>query len=199
MPPGDHDRQAFPRILLDDGEDLQRPAVMRAVRYAVIRPDVVPILRPAADARAIREPQPAPFRLFLRHFEAFSPPQSLDAFVIHRPAFPAQQPGDAPIPRPTFVPRAMNKLSRLSAPLGSPIEGQIRAQARWSRPIVRHPDSYPRSGGCQADVRRAVFDAKSSGQRRAWPPLRLEPEPQVSRRRSVRPSTRGQHRTPCDS
>ena len=65
--------------------------------------------------------------------------------------------------------------------------------------IVRHPDSYPRSGGCQADVRRAVFDAKSSGQRRAWPPLRLEPEPQVSRRRSVRPSTRGQHRTPCDS
>ena len=89
--------------------------------------------------------------------------------------------------------------SRLSAPLGRPIEGQIRAQARWSRPIVRHPDSYPRSGGCQADVRRAVFDAKSSGQRWAWPPLRLEPEPQVSTRRSTRPSTRGQHRTPCGS
>ena len=96
-------------------------------------------------------------------------------------------------------PRAMNKLSRLSAPLGRPIEGQIRAQARWSRPIVRHPDSYPRSGGCQAEVRRAVFDAKSSGQRWAWPPLRLEPEPQVSTRRSTRPSTRGQHRTPCGS
>ena len=101
--------------------------------------------------------------------------------------------------RRIFVPRAMNKLSRLSAPLGRPIEGQIRAQARWSRPIVRHPDSYPRSGGCQAEVRRAVFDAKSSGQRWAWPPLRLEPEPQVSTRRSTRPSTRGQHRTPCGS
>ena len=97
------------------------------------------------------------------------------------------------------APRAMNKLSRLSAPLGRPIEGQIRAQAQWSRPIVRHPDSYPRSGGCQAEVRRAVFDAKGSGQRWAWPPLRLEPEPQVSTRRSIRPSTRGQHRTPCGS
>ena len=63
----------------------------------------------------------------------------------------------------------------------------------------RHPDSYLRSGGCQAEVRRAVFDAKSSGQRWAWPPLRLEPEPQVSTRRSTRPSTRGQHRTPCGS
>ena len=82
QPPGDHDRQAFPRILLDDGEDLQRPAVMRAVRHEVIRPDVVPILRPVADARAIHEPQ------------------SLDSFVIHCPAFPAQKPGDAPIPIP---------------------------------------------------------------------------------------------------
>ena len=104
--------------------------------------------------------------------------------------------------RRSSAPRAMNKLnklSRLSAPLGRPIEGQIRAQAQWSRPIVRHPDSYPRSGGCQAEVRRAVFDAKGSGQRWAWPPLRLEPEPQVSTRRSIRPSTRGQHRTPCGS
>ena len=100
QPPGDHDRQAFPRILLDDGEDLQRPAVMRAVRHEVIRPDVVPILRPVADARAIHEPQSAPFRLFLQHFEAFPTPQSLDSFVIHCPAFPAQKPGDAPIPIP---------------------------------------------------------------------------------------------------
>ena len=88
------------RILLDDGEDLQRPAVMRAVRHEVIRPDVVPILRPVADARAIHEPQSAPFRLFLQHFEAFPTPQSLDSFVIHCPAFPAQKPGDAPIPIP---------------------------------------------------------------------------------------------------
>ena len=51
---------------LDDGEDLQGPAVMRAVRHAVIRSDVVPILGAAANAGAIREPQPAPFRLFLR-------------------------------------------------------------------------------------------------------------------------------------
>ena len=50
QPPGDHDRQAFSRILLDDGEDLQWPAVLRAVRHEVIRPDVVPILGAAANA-----------------------------------------------------------------------------------------------------------------------------------------------------
>ena len=76
---------------------------MRAVRHEVIRPDVVPILRTLANARAIRKPQPAPFRLFLRHFEAFSPPESFDSFVIHRPAFSAQEPGDAPIPIPPIL------------------------------------------------------------------------------------------------
>ena len=81
-----------------DGEDLQRPAVMRAVRHEVIRPDGVPILRTLANARAIRKPQPGPFWLFLRHFEAFSPPESFVAFVIHHPALPAQEPDDAPIP-----------------------------------------------------------------------------------------------------
>ena len=40
---------------------------------------------------------------------------------------------------------------------------------------------------------------RAQDKRWAWPPLRLEPEPQVSTRRSTRPSTRGQHRTPCGS
>ena len=101
--PGDDDRQAFPRILLDDGEKLQRSAVLRAIGDEVIRPDVVPIRRTLANARAIRKPQPAPFWLFLRHLEAVSPPESFDAFVIHRPAFPAQEPGDAPIPIPPIL------------------------------------------------------------------------------------------------
>ena len=85
QPPGDDDCQAFPRILLDDGEDLQRPAVLRAVRHEVIRPDVVPIRRPAADARTIREPQPTPFRLLLRHVEAFSTP-TVARFVCDSPS-----------------------------------------------------------------------------------------------------------------
>ena len=87
----------FARILLDDGEELQRSAVLRAIRHEVIRPDVVPIRRTLANARAIRKPQPAPFWLFLQHSEALSPPQPLDAFVIHRPAFPLQEPRDPSI------------------------------------------------------------------------------------------------------
>ena len=30
-------------------------------------------------------------------------PESFDSFVIHRPAFPAQEPGDAPIPIPPIL------------------------------------------------------------------------------------------------
>ena len=62
------------------------------------------------------------------------------------------------------------------------------------------------SSGLIPEERRVPGGSTSSCLRReglrttvAWPPLRLEPEPQVSTRRSIRPSTRGQHRTPCGS
>ena len=73
---------------------------MRPVRDKVIRPDVVPILGAAANARAIREPQAAPFRLFLWDCQPFSSPHPLHTFVIHVPPFPTQEPGDAPIALP---------------------------------------------------------------------------------------------------
>ena len=77
---------------------------------------------------------------------------------------------------------------------------ELGLKDRHGEPVVEVLDAAKRHiGELSAEVRRAVFDAKSSGQRWAWPPLRLEPEPQVSTRRSTRPSTRGQHRTPCGS
>ena len=76
---------------------------MRAVGHDVIRPDVVPILKTVTKARAIRTPQPAPWWLFSAHVEACSPPESFDAFVMHRPAFPAQESGEAPRPRPSIL------------------------------------------------------------------------------------------------
>ena len=58
---------------------------MRPRRQKVIRPHVVAIRRAATDARPIGEPQPAPFGLFLGHFQPFPAPQPLDPLVIHRP------------------------------------------------------------------------------------------------------------------
>jgi hypothetical protein len=43
------------------------------------------------DARTFIQPKTPPFRLFLRHFEALTPPQTFNPFVIHLPAFPAKQ------------------------------------------------------------------------------------------------------------
>ena len=84
QPPRDHDRQALPRILLHDREELQRAPVVRPVRDEVIGPDVVPIRRPTAHARPIRQPQTTALRLFPGHFQALPPPQPFHPLVISR-------------------------------------------------------------------------------------------------------------------
>ena len=53
--------------------------------------------RPESDARAIAQPQSAPFRLSLRHFEPLLPPDPFHALVVHLPAFDAQQVRDPTI------------------------------------------------------------------------------------------------------
>ena len=81
-PPRHDDRQTFPGVFIHDHQDLQDPPVMRPRRQKVIRPHVVAIRRAATDARPIGEPQPAPFGLFLGHFQPFPAPQPLDPLVI---------------------------------------------------------------------------------------------------------------------
>ena len=128
QPPGDHNRQTFPRILLDDGQDLQRSPVVRPRRQKVIRPHVEAIRGPATHTRPVGEPQPAPFGLFLGDFQPFPPPQPFDPFVIHRPPLPPQQPRDPPIPIP-------------------PIRGRQRDDPfHQPRLIIRHPRPMPVRG-----------------------------------------------------
>ena len=139
QPPRHHQRQTLARILLDDRQDLQGAPVVRARRHEVIRPHVVPIRRAAADARPVGEPQPASFGLFLRDFQAFSPPQPLDPLVIHAPAFSPQQPRDPSIPIPSILRRQGDD------PLHQPrlIRRHPRPMALGGPGVPEHPASPP--------------------------------------------------------
>ena len=109
QPPGDNQRETFPRVLIHDRQDLQRPAIMGPLRHEVVRPDVVAVLRPAAEARAVREPQPPPLRLFLRHVQPLTSPEPCHALVIHSPAFPPQERRDPSIAIPSILRRQLDE------------------------------------------------------------------------------------------
>jgi hypothetical protein len=74
--------QALPRELVDDVEHAELASTMGAVLDEVATPDVVGILWPQPDARAIIEPEP-PFLglLLLRHFQPLLPQDPLDPLL----------------------------------------------------------------------------------------------------------------------
>lgn len=49
---------------------------------------------PEPDARPIIQPEPTLLRLLLWDFQPFTPPDPLDALVVHMPAAVVQHPGD---------------------------------------------------------------------------------------------------------
>ena len=64
--PGDVAAEALPRVLVDEGEQPERAAVVRPLADEIVGPDVVPSLGAAARAGAIRRPQPPAARGFTR-------------------------------------------------------------------------------------------------------------------------------------
>jgi hypothetical protein len=78
---------------------------MAALKDEVIRPDVIFALGPVPDTRPVSEPQAAPLRLSLRHFQALSTPQTLDSLVIHLPALTLQQCRDPAVAIPPILRR----------------------------------------------------------------------------------------------
>ncbi len=107
-PSGHLDRHTLPRVLVEHGQQLQGSTVVRSCAHEVIGPDVTLVQRPEPDARAIAQPQPAPFRLPSRHLEPLLPPDPLHALVVHSPAFDAQHVRDLAIPVATEPARQPN-------------------------------------------------------------------------------------------
>lgn len=96
-PAGRADGQAFPRILVNHGQQAKLAAVMGAILHEVVGPDVMPILRPQPHARAVVEPEPASPGLSAWNFQALAPPDPLDPLVVRLPALTAQQRRDPAI------------------------------------------------------------------------------------------------------
>jgi hypothetical protein len=63
--PSHYNRQRLPRVLLDNGQNLNCPSVLCPIHHKIIRPDMVAMRGPEADTGALIEPEPTPFGLFL--------------------------------------------------------------------------------------------------------------------------------------
>jgi hypothetical protein len=87
----DANGQAFMGELVDDVEHPVFPPVMGSIVDEVVGPDVVLVLRPQAEAGAIRQPQTAPFGLLVGDFQPRTPPDPLHPLVVDEPARVPQQ------------------------------------------------------------------------------------------------------------
>ena len=83
----DQTAQALASVLIDDGDDLDRPAVGRGVELEVDRPHPVRRIRDRSVGCG-RGPE-AFAAAALRHPEPFLPPQPLDLLVVDAPALAA--------------------------------------------------------------------------------------------------------------
>ena len=92
-----NDGEALAGKLINDRQHTERPAVLRLILDEIIAPDMAGALRPKTDARAVIQPEPAAFRLFLRHFQPFPPPDAIDPLEVHPPTLGTKQRGDPAI------------------------------------------------------------------------------------------------------
>lgn len=84
--PGDADRQALPRELVQDAQHSVLPPVMGTILDEVVSPDVVWPLGPQPDAQPVRQPQSPAFGLLLRYLQPLPAPDPLDPLPVHAPS-----------------------------------------------------------------------------------------------------------------
>jgi hypothetical protein len=71
--------------------------------YEVIAPDMIAVLRTEPHTGTVIQPEPPAFRLTLRYFQAFPPPEAFYPFVIDLPAVTPQQSGNTPVSIPAIL------------------------------------------------------------------------------------------------
>jgi len=83
--------QAFPALLVQDGENLQGSAITGPAGHQITAPDVILPLRPKSNTGTVIEPQPSPCGLFPGHFQSFLSPDSLYTLMVHLPSHVVQE------------------------------------------------------------------------------------------------------------
>ena len=89
--PGHYNRQRLPTVLVDDCQNFDRPSVTCSIHHKIIGPNMVAMRGPETDTGTVIEPQPTPFRLFLRDFQPLLTPDTLHPFVVHLPTVTSQK------------------------------------------------------------------------------------------------------------
>lgn len=102
-PAVDPDRQTFVGELVDEIEHAVFLPLMGAILHEVIRPDMVGILSAQAYARAIIEPEAAPFGLLGWDFQPFASPDAFDTLVVDKPTGLSEQCRDLAVAVATVI------------------------------------------------------------------------------------------------
>ena len=102
-PPPDMDRQALPRVLVDQVQEPHCPSIVGVGTHEVVGPDVIAMLRPQPRAGAVVEPQTSAWFLPLRHLQSFAMPYELHAILARIPPSLLQLAGDASISIPAIL------------------------------------------------------------------------------------------------
>ena len=113
-PSRDVDRQTLSRELNDDRQKPDRATIMSTVVDEIVAPHVILVLRAQTNTGSVIEPQSSFLRLFLRHLEALSSPESLDPLVVHPPTFPTKQSGNPSVSVSTVLRRQIRQTSNQS-------------------------------------------------------------------------------------
>ena len=140
----DLDRETLTRELVDNGEHAELAIVARSILNEVVSPDMVPVLRPEANAGAVIQPQTAAFWLSHRHFQALAPPDPSNALVVHMPASVLEQLRDplvavAPVPGRQLDDRKGQRVLIVAALRLSPLRRSMLLQ-NTAGPALRYAE-----------------------------------------------------------
>ena len=91
--------------LVNHHHQLHRPSLISPDEDEIPRPHVAAMLRTKPHARPVVQPQPAAFRLFRRHLQPFTTPQSHPPTVTHLSSLRLQQCMNTPVSVTAILPR----------------------------------------------------------------------------------------------
>ena len=122
---GDGNTEGLARIFIENGEHLVTPPAAQLVVNEVNAPNMVRILRPQADDRAVFVVKPFAPLVAMRQLKTFLPPQPFDLLVVDRPALDTKKMGDLAISVTAIL-------------LGQPDQGQAQLVVIfWDRLIAQ--------------------------------------------------------------
>src|SRR4051794_25039322 len=183
--------------LVEDVEDADLASIMGPVLDEVIRPHVIAVLGPKANAGPISAPEASALGLLRGHFEPLAAPDPFHALVVHQPARVAQQGRDLAIAIAAVLTGQLDEIGGetlfvLLGPLRfSPGRAGLTERAAGAalgdvqhRPNVldtgaptRGAQKFPRAASCRISLsrvrsamalRRRAFSVSSSFMRLTW-------------------------------